>query len=128
MILDKLMDEGVVSGFTFNLFTLRKMSGEPKFSITIRYTDDRDSARGKGWTFDECLSKALKMMPTGRPHVLDSVVSELTFGSANIGVSGLSKLPGEKKFYCNLRRAVGGDLKLGRGDNTAEAILGALRK
>jgi hypothetical protein len=128
MILDRLMSEGVVSGFTFNLFALRKMSGEPKFSITIRYNDNRDSGRGKGDTLDECLSKALKTLPTGRPHVLDDLIGEITFGSANIGVSGLSRLPGEKKFYCNLRRAVGGDLKMGRGDNVAEAILGALKK
>lgn len=128
MKLDNLMLSGEVVGFTFTLFSLRKLKGEPKYSITIRYTDGRDSARGKGESFDACVVMALGGLPTGKRHILDDLIGELTFHHANVGVSGLARLPGEPRLFCNMRRAAEGELKMGRGENITEAVQEALRK
>ena len=128
MRLEALMLDGTVVGFTFSLFALRKMKGEPKYSITIRYTDGRDSARGKGDSFDACVVMALGGLPTGKRHMLDDIISELTFHHANIGVSGLARLPDEPRLFCNMRRVAEGELKMGRGDTIEQSVQEALKK
>jgi hypothetical protein len=128
MNLQERMLTGDIVGFTFTLFALRKMKGEPKYNITIRYTDWRESSRGKGGSFDACVTAALGGLPTGTRHILDDLIGELTFHHVNVGVSGLARLPGEPRLFCNMRPVAGGDLKMGRGDNITEAVQEALKK
>lgn len=128
MKLDTLMLNGTVVGFTFSLFALRKLPGEPKFNLTVRFVADRDNARAKGNSLDECVAKALGGMPTGQRHILDDLIGDLTFHHTNIGVSGLARLPGEPPLFCNIRRAAEGELKMGRGHNIEEAVQEALKR
>lgn len=103
---EKLMTTAGAIQVCLSLFALRRLPGEPSYSVTIRWHDDRPSNIGKGKNLTTAMTSALTGLPISDEMPNDEVdwmVNEMRYRHITFGISGLAEIEPQSRFFANAR-------------------------
>lgn len=113
------MDAGLYARITFSLWALRRLSGEPRYAVTVAYL----GASVKGDSFIEAYRARVPGLPMPPDDEIEKIVSELGYRHLTVGISGIAPIDPKCRFFANGRlNFEDAPLKMGRGSTTREAV------